>query len=88
MTTKEFEALPSDVRVVVGAICKELLKAMDKHKHWPTKDVIHAAAIVGEESGELIRAALQYNYETGSSHDVSKEAIHTGAMAIRFLLNR
>lgn len=88
MTIQEFEELPADVKVIVGVICKELKKAMDKHNHWPTQDVIHAAAIVGEESGELIRAALQYQYEGGTSDEVSKEAIQTGAMAIRFLLNR
>ena len=37
---------------------KELKKAKEKFPWWPNNNVIHAAAIVAEESGELIRAAL------------------------------
>lgn len=37
---------------------------------------------------DLIRAALQFRYEGGLKRDIEKEAIQTGAMAIRFLLNR
>ena len=47
--------------------------------------MIHAAAIVGEESGELIRAALQYRYERGELMELQKEGVQVGAMAVRFL---
>ena len=87
MTTQDFEELRPEIKVIIGQITKELNKAMVKHGHWPQDDVIHASAIVCEESGELIRAALQFEYEGGSYDDLRKEAIQTGAMAIRFLLN-
>lgn len=64
----------------------ELEKAENKHPHWPL-DKIHAAAIVAEESGELVRATLQYSYEAGLFYDMHNEAIQTGAMALRFLKN-
>lgn len=67
-------------------ILEELQRAEAKHPKWP-KDVIHAAAIVSEESGELIRAAVQYTYEDGNKKDLEKEAIQTAATCIRFLKN-
>lgn len=73
-------------RAVVEAVLNELSSATEKHPEWP-RDVIHAAAIVGEESGELTRAALQYEYEDGDLENCQKEAIQTAAMAIRFLMN-
>ena len=71
------------------AIGAEIDRARELHPEWPT-DQIHAAAIVCEESGELMRAAI--NYEYGSDEpcakgylEMRKEAIHTAATAIRFL---
>lgn len=68
------------------AILNELQRAINKFPEWPD-DVIHAAAIVNEEAGELIRAALQYEYEGGDYEEMRKEAIQVGAMALRFLMN-
>jgi len=70
----------------IHEIIMELERAEKKHPAWP-KDVVHAAAIVNEEAGELIRAALQYQYEDGESKELVKEAIHTAATCIRFLKN-
>jgi NTP pyrophosphatase (non-canonical NTP hydrolase) len=67
------------------AIVSELDRAQRKFPTFPI-DPVHAAAVVAEESGELVRAVLQYTYECGSLDAVKKEAIHTGAMALRFLL--
>lgn len=67
-------------------ILNELEAAERKHPQWP-KDTIHAAAIVAEESGELIRASLMSKYENGSTRKLETEAIQTGAMALRFLSN-
>lgn len=69
------------------AINEELGRARQKFPWWPP-DKIHAAAIVAEEAGELIKASLQICYEGGVLEDAEKEAIHTAAMAIRFLCRR
>lgn len=74
------------VRATIEAMLHELERAETKFPTWPG-DLIHAAAIVGEESGELIRAALQYQYEQGEWQEVQKEAVQVGAMAIRLLKN-
>lgn len=70
--------------VVLKAIEEELERARKKFPKWP-KDHIHAAAIVAEEAGELIRAALQYKYEFQKSSAITEEAIQTAAMCIRLL---
>ena len=67
-----------------GLIEDELIKARKKFPVWKTESV-HAAAVVCEEAGELIRAALQHSDEGGLITACDKEAIQTGAMAIRFL---
>lgn len=69
----------------LAPIVAELRRATAKHPHWPD-DCIHAAAIVAEESGELVRAALRYTYEGGQEDEMRTEAIHTAATAIRFLV--
>jgi hypothetical protein len=71
---------------IAEEICDEIARAEKKHPNWP-KDVIKAAAIVSEENGELIRAAVQFDMEGGSIEAVRKEAIETAAMCIRLLKN-
>ena len=64
---------------------KELERAREKFPFWP-HDMVHAAAIVGEEAGELLQAALQYHFEEKETlDDCDHEAIQTMAMCIRFL---
>jgi len=72
--------------IILYEVTKELLRAENKFPFWP-KDHIHAAAIVNEESGELIRASLQLKYENGNIEDLKTEAIQCAAMCIRFLKN-
>ena len=72
------------METIFDAIRAELERAQSKHPDWPT-DIIHAAAIVGEESGELTRAALQWTYEDGDIDETQKEAIQVAVTAIRFL---
>ncbi len=72
------------METIFDAIKAELERAESKHPDWPT-DIIHAAAIVGEESGELTRAALQWTYEDGHIDETQKEAIQVAVTAIRFL---
>lgn len=64
----------------------ELEKAELLFPDFPT-DAVHAAAIVNEEAGELQRAALQYYYQDAGELPMILEAMQTGAMAIRFLIN-
>ena len=67
-------------------ILNEVNNAVDKFPTWPN-DVLHAVAVLGEEFGELTKAALQLTYEPHktSMSELRKEAIQTAAMSIRFL---
>ena len=76
--------LTHDEKVAVGVAVRELLRAKRKFPEWPT-DLIHRAAIVTEESGELVRATLQHRYENGKASACVEEASHTAATALRFL---
>lgn len=75
----------SALDIVKGHVLEALNRAEAKFPDWPD-DPIHAAAIVQEESGELGRAAVQAYYEGGTRAALVKEAEHTAAMALRFLL--
>ena len=75
-----------DYLIANGRITKEILASEEKHPDWP-EDLIHQAAIVAEEAGELVQAAMQHRYENGSLDRIRKEATQTGAMAIRLLMN-
>jgi len=91
MTTKEFKRLKLIEKIehmrldfVLSDILDELHRAKAKFPEWPT-DPIHCAAIVGEESGELLRAALQWKYENGILDSLHEESVQTAAMSIRFI---
>ena len=79
---------PRDIAVdsALVDVLVELKRAERLYPDWPT-DEVHAAAIVAEEAGELIQAALQLYYETGSTEAMRAEAIQTAAMALRFIIN-
>jgi len=70
----------------VGMVFDELRRAERKFPGFPT-DPVHAAAVLAEEVGELQQACLQWTYEGGSLEDVTKEAVQSAAMALRFLFN-
>ncbi len=70
----------------VDAMLQELERARVKHPQWPT-DIVHQVAIMVEEAGESLRAALNHAYEGGSFEEVRREVIQSGAMAIRVLIN-
>lgn len=61
-------------------------EANKKHPEW-YYDIIHCAAVMNEEAGEAIRAALNYTYENASLEDFICEVAQTGAMAIKILIN-
>lgn len=70
----------------IEQIFEELRKAEAKHPGWPD-DKIHAVAILIEEAGEAMQAAIDCVYAGGSIADLRKELAQTGAMAIRALLH-
>jgi NTP pyrophosphatase (non-canonical NTP hydrolase) len=70
----------------VTAVFDELRRAEALHPYWP-KDYIHGVAIVAEEAGEAVKAALEYVYEGGKLEELRKELTQTGAMALRMLID-
>lgn len=72
----------------IAQISNEVARATVKFPTWPD-DPLHAAAVLGEESGELVKAVLECMYEPhkASLDDVRKEAVQIGAMAVRFLMS-
>ena len=69
-------------RAVEAEVCKA-------RKKWPEsyKDIIHATALINEEAGETIQAALDLTYDNGTIEKVKKETIQTAAMCFRLLEN-
>ena len=67
-------------------ILREVNRAEMKHPEWPD-DIIHAVAIVAEESGEAVRAALNHMYHGGAIDEVRTELVQTAATCIRALNN-
>jgi hypothetical protein len=67
-------------------IIDEIERAKALHPFWPS-DLIHATAIIGEESGEAIRAALNHVYADAPIDEVEKEIIQTVATCFRALMN-
>jgi hypothetical protein len=71
-------------------IVEELHRAERKFPAWPA-DVIHQAAIVAEECGELVQASIDMfysHYDVPSPREmVRAEAVQTAAMCLRLLLH-
>jgi NTP pyrophosphatase (non-canonical NTP hydrolase) len=83
----------SDPRVVeaLGDIIMELSRAEVKHPIWP-EDMVHAVAILAGEAGECLKAANHYREGRDtegedSFYSIKREAIQTGAMTVRLLIN-
>ena len=70
----------------IKLILDELQRAEELHPIWPD-DPIHAVAIMVEESGEALQSALDIHCNGKHASELEKELIHTGAMAIRCLIN-
>lgn len=73
-----------DRNQAVNMVLNELDRARGLYPRWP-QDEIHQVAIIAEEAGELVQAALQKRYEPHKGGNPIKEAVQTAAMAIRFL---
>jgi len=69
---------------IEGAIWQEFNRAAQQHPGWP-EDLVHQAAIVAEEAGELVQAALDATYHGGSRERMQQEALQVAAMAVRLL---
>ena len=86
MTTTTIEFKEPKMAAIVAAIMHELARAEKKHPNF-ADGIIDKCAVVCEEAGELIRAALLHKYEGGSINEVETEAIQTACTAIRLLKN-
>ena len=71
---------------IIALISDEVIRSKMIHPNW-VEDYIHGAGVVCEESGELMKAALNHEYFGDSKDKMKEEAIHTAATAIRFLEN-
>ncbi|CNJ74580.1 TPA: hypothetical protein ACJS4S_004089 [Yersinia enterocolitica] len=76
----------TNYEIISHEIIDEAVRASEIHPKWPT-DALHAVSILTEESGELMKAAIEYHYNNGDIEAVREEAVQTGAMALRVLLN-
>jgi len=72
------------MKSILAQIIKEVERAEAIYPRWP-EDPIHAAAIIAEESGEIVKACIDFTYDNGTIKDIETEAIQTAAMCIRFL---
>ena len=68
----------------VNQIKYEHIRAEVLHPAWPTNP-IHQAAILCEETGELVRAALRVRFEGADWSEVVTECVQSGAMALRIV---
>ena len=66
-------------------VMEEVSRAETKFPDWP-EDVVYGAAIVAEEAGETLKAAVDIWRERGKFEELKKEIVHTVAMGMRFLL--
>lgn len=70
---------------IMEEIMLEMYRGKDKH-HWPDDmTIVKRAAVLCEEAGETIRAALMHEDEGMDIMDVRREAVHTAAVALRLI---
>lgn len=86
MCDELLSGLDIDTKRYLVLVITELNASRQKHKVMGI-DYVHAAAVVSEEAGELVRAALLVTYENGRYYEMHKEAVQVSAMGLRFLLD-
>lgn len=82
---KSLIASDLELQLAFDAVRKAIESAQRKFPHWPD-DMVHGAAIVAEESGELTQAALNHYYHKKDESHIYIEATHTACTAIRTLV--
>lgn len=74
----------------LAILCTEILRELERaetiHPNWPS-DPVHAAAILAEEAGEVVKAVNNVVTKHKGDSDYRTEAIQCAAMCIRFLKN-
>jgi hypothetical protein len=88
--TKGSDEMTTEGHRIISEAGRELLAEMERaetiHPNWPD-DTIHQAAVVSEEAGEALQAALNAVYHASDPAKIRKEIVHTGAMCLRWLKN-
>lgn len=74
---------------ILSDLLDELAKAKQKFPEWPV-DPIHQVAIMQEEAGEAVQAAVDYVYKFAMEPEykralLKKELLQTAAMCLRCL---
>lgn len=67
-------------------VLHHLADAIIKHPEFPTENLVEMVAIMSEESGEAIRAANNYQHESGTIEALKEELYQTAAMCLRCLI--
>lgn len=86
-------ATASELYVLLNEIEETLATAERQWPGWP-QDLIHGAAVLAEEAGEVVQAALQLTYQHAKMPEgqrrqrlhLREELLQTAAMAIRNLV--
>jgi hypothetical protein len=77
-----------DLGAAMAMIIQEVYSAQRRYPLWPS-NLVMAAAIAEEESGEVVKECNTYHWKQGPTtlDDIRKEAIQAAAMWIRFLVD-
>ena len=77
----------------LNAAIQEVINEIDKEdqRPYPDEDPVRGAALVCEEAGETIQAALDMTRQPGigieaNKAELHKEACHTAAVAVRLMM--
>lgn len=70
----------------IASIFDALKHAEAKRPVW-NDDPVVAAAVLAEEAGEVVKAALDYRFHGGPLEDLEKECAQVGAMALRVMFH-
>ncbi len=79
---REMHATGAAVSEFMQLMQEELNSAEEKFPWWPD-DIVHGVAIMGEEAGEAVQAALAVVYDRKTVMPLERELIQTAAMALR-----